>query len=148
MALLHASRPSTGCSRVPVNRPSPSSVYWILVSSLEILKSWKSWRCSPCRCHHEFVIIDVESSILTPLPKTHTNPVYYSIALELNNVPGGNREMGSYLMHSTQLQDSITLLERLLKGCYYMQINIGMENMVKVNFPGQLVKILSLLKTW
>ena len=39
-------------------------------------------------------------------------------------------------MHSTQLQDSITLLEGLLKGCYYMQINIGMENMVKVNLPG------------
>ena len=30
--------------------------------------------------------------------------------------------MGSYLMHSTQLQDSITLLEGLLKGCYYVQM--------------------------
>ena len=39
-------------------------------------------------------------------------------------------------MHSTQLQDPITLLEGLLKGCYYMQINKGMENMVKVNLPG------------
>ena len=71
MALLHASRPSTGFSRVPVNRPSPSSVYWILVSSLEVLRPW---RCSPCRCHHGVVVIDVESSFFTPLSCTHTKP--------------------------------------------------------------------------
>ena len=71
MALLHASRPTTGFSMVPVNRPSPSSVYWILVSSLEVLRPWK---CSPCRCHHGVVVIDVESSFFTPLSCTHTKP--------------------------------------------------------------------------
>ena len=49
-------------------------------------------------------------------------------------------------MHSTQLQDSITLLEGLLKGATTKKINIGMENMVKVNLPGKLMKITTLSK--
>ena len=50
-------------------------------------------------------------------------------------------------MHSTQLQDSITLLEGMIKRWHYMQVkNIGMNNMVKVNLPGKLMKIIALSK--
>jgi hypothetical protein len=51
--------------------PSPSSVYWILVSSLEVLRSW---RCSPWRCHLEDCCLWRRVLHLTPLTSTHTNP--------------------------------------------------------------------------
>ena len=66
-----------------------------------------------------------------PLLHSHAlipNPVYYSVALKLYNVPG--LIIGRWvptLCILLNYKKSISLLEGLLKRCYYMQIKYRYE---------------------
>jgi hypothetical protein len=50
-------------------------------------------------------------------------------------------------MHSTQLQEVNNTTGGIMNGDTKCNKNMGMNNMVKVNLPGKLMKILSLSET-
>ena len=52
--------------------------------------------------------------------------------------------MGSYLMHSTQLQEVNITTRGIMNGDTKCNKKIAMDNMVKVNLPGNLMKIIML----